>query len=97
MNKILKATYPLVAMLGLTAALLTACTGDSDDAAVGANRQVCFVSATRQFDDGNDTTGIDGVQAVDNSSDVIYNLQGQRVENAVKGIYIINGKKVYVK
>ena len=49
------------------------------------------------FDDGNDTTGIDGVQAVDNSSDVIYNLQGQRVENAVKGIYIINGKKVYVK
>lgn len=56
MNKILKATYPLVAMLGLTAALLTACTGDSDDAAVGANRQVCFVSATRQFDDGNDTT-----------------------------------------
>ncbi len=28
---------------------------------------------------------------------VIYNLNGQRVENAQKGLYIINGKKVVVK
>jgi hypothetical protein len=27
-------------------------------------------------------------------SDVIYDLQGRRVKNAVKGVYIINGKKV---
>ena len=24
----------------------------------------------------------------------VYNLQGQRVEKAVKGLYIVNGKKV---
>ena len=29
-----------------------------------------------------------------NTSDVVYNLAGQRVTNPTKGIYIINGKKV---
>lgn len=28
---------------------------------------------------------------------VIYDLSGRRVQKAVKGLYIINGKKVYVK
>jgi hypothetical protein len=27
----------------------------------------------------------------------IYNLQGQKVENPTRGIYIINGKKVVIK
>jgi hypothetical protein len=27
----------------------------------------------------------------------IYNLQGQHVKNAGKGIYVVNGKKVIVK
>ena len=43
--------------------------------------------------DGTATTGINTVKATE-GKDVIYNLQGVRVNNAGKGIYIINGKKV---
>ena len=43
-----------------------------------------------------DLAGIEGL-AADQTSKVVYNLQGQRVEKVVKGIYIINGKKVLVK
>ena len=39
------------------------------------------------------TVGIQSVKATD-GQDVIYNLQGIRVNNTGKGIYIINGKKV---
>ena len=41
--------------------------------------------------------GGDAIQVVktDNrQSDVIYDLSGRRVEKMVKGIYIVNGKKV---
>ena len=53
-------------------------------------------SAPRMFIDGHETTGIDLVEVV-KTNDVIYNLNGQRVENAQKGIYIVNGKKVVIK
>ena len=45
------------------------------------------------------TTGIDAVQgARQNAQDMeIYNLNGQRVMNARKGIYIVNGRKVVVR
>ena len=40
----------------------------------------------------------DGINAVDNGQfavgNVVYDLSGRRVEKAVKGIYIVNGKKV---
>ena len=42
---------------------------------------------------GNQTVGIRGIEAGKNSQS-IYNLAGQRVGKAVKGIYVINGKKV---
>ena len=42
---------------------------------------------------GNQTVGIRGTEAGKNSQS-IYNLAGQRVGKAVKGIYVINGKKV---
>lgn len=38
-------------------------------------------------------TGINAVEA-GKTNGVVYNLQGQRVENAQKGIFIMNGKKV---
>jgi hypothetical protein len=41
-------------------------------------------------------TSINTVKA-ENGNDVIYNLQGVRVEKAQKGLYIVNGKKVVVK
>ena len=45
------------------------------------------------------STGIDGVNAEDDSSAdaPVYNLNGQRVNNVSKGIYIKNGRKVLVK
>lgn len=42
-------------------------------------------------------TGISGFTAEKQNSATIYNLNGQRVEKAQKGLYIINGKKVMVK
>ncbi len=45
------------------------------------------------------TTGIEKVtnSQMQNGELVIYNLSGQRVSKATKGLYIINGKKVLVK
>jgi len=44
-----------------------------------------------------EATGIEGVAAEKADNCEIYNLQGQRVMKAQKGLYIINGKKVLVK
>ena len=45
------------------------------------------------------TTGIDAVQGARLNAQgmEIYNLNGQRVMNARKGIYIVNGRKVVVR
>lgn len=48
------------------------------------------------FSDGN-TTAINGLKNADVENAVIYNMQGQRVNAAQKGVYIVNGKKVIVK
>ena len=39
-----------------------------------------------------DTTGLDRLSIDSNA--VIYDLSGRRVQNAEKGIYIVNGKRV---
>ena len=44
--------------------------------------------------DGDDATGISGVDATLNANDAIYNIAGQRIQKMQKGINIINGKKV---
>lgn len=45
-----------------------------------------------------ESTGITTIIAArDLNNDKVYNLNGQRVENAKKGLYIVNGKKVVVK
>ena len=48
---------------------------------------------------GGETTGISDASRLNNKDVVknIYNLNGQRVEKAVKGLYISNGKKVIIK
>lgn len=48
------------------------------------------------FIDGDETTGIEGI-SVENENGTIYNLNGQRVDKAQRGLYIKNGKKVIVK
>ena len=42
-------------------------------------------------------TGINGAEAEAGSNAAIYNLQGQRVQKAQHGLYIMNGKKYMVK
>ena len=43
---------------------------------------------------GDETTAIDNAQLTIDNSQLIYDLQGRRVESMTKGIYIVNGKKV---
>jgi hypothetical protein len=45
-------------------------------------------------DEEGDATAIQTIEKAEESNDAIYNLQGVRVKNAQKGLYIINGKKV---
>lgn len=47
--------------------------------------------------DDNDPTGISNVNVETQKDNVIYDLQGRRVNNPTKGLYIVNGKKVLVK
>lgn len=46
---------------------------------------------------GGQTTDIKTVELNKNLDDTIYNLQGQKVVNPERGIYIIKGKKTYIK
>ena len=51
------------------------------------------------FDD-DETTGITTVEKTDNTDNAaqkVYNLNGQRIMNPTKGLYIVNGKKVIIK
>ena len=41
------------------------------------------------------TTGIEEI--INQKSEIIYDLQGRRVENPTKGMYIVNGKKTLIK
>ena len=52
-------------------------------------------SLTVAFDD--ETTGINSVNGEGIKANGFYNLNGQRVENPTKGLYIMNGKKVILK
>ena len=51
-----------------------------------------------KFDFTGETTGVEGVEVENESAKAVYyDLSGRRVENPAKGVYIKNGKKVYVK
>ena len=66
---------------------------------VGANTAyIDAISGARSFIalDG-EATAIEGIAAENVQNGEVYNLQGQRVMKAQKGLYIINGKKVVVK
>ena len=63
-----------------------------DKSALGAGVH----ALTFEFDDATGIEAIDNGQlTMDNAA--IYNLAGQRVQKATKGLYIVNGKKVVLK
>ena len=48
--------------------------------------------------DANDITGVEAIENGETTDDgAVYNLQGQRVTKATKGVFIQNGRKVIVK
>lgn len=49
------------------------------------------------FDEDGETTGISTIQNAKQGTKEIYNLNGQRVNQPAKGLYIVNGKKVFIK
>ena len=49
------------------------------------------------FEDGEGTTGINDVKSGEVKSEEWFTLQGQRVVNPGKGLYIKNGKKIMIK
>ena len=51
---------------------------------------------TFNFDDET-TTGVSNLNVNDNLNNEVYDLQGRRVVQPAKGLYIMNGKKVFVK
>ena len=44
-----------------------------------------------------DETAVKAIEAAMNPNKVVYDLNGRRVENPAKGLYIVNGKKVIIK
>ena len=46
---------------------------------------------------GNGTDAIEGIENVTLEKVAVYNMQGQRVNAAQKGVYIVNGRKVVIK
>lgn len=51
----------------------------------------------RMIIDGEDVTAISSIITDAENGNAIYNLNGQRVNAATKGVYIINGKKMIIK
>ena len=54
--------------------------------------QLCYVLVIDLRDDV--YVGINNVQAIELGNDAIYNLAGQKVSAAYKGVVVKNGKKV---
>lgn len=77
-----------------------------DNSSLSANRAylqipLSWVSSASKsiavrFDDG-ETTDIDEIQGETGEESLIYDMQGRVVENPAKGIYIMDGKKVFIR
>lgn len=48
-------------------------------------------------EDENGTTAIQDIESTESITGPFYDLQGRRVDNPTKGIYIVNGKKIVIK
>ncbi len=53
--------------------------------------------SVRMWFEDEEATGIDEINTNRPDSDTIYDMQGRRVKNPSKGMYIVNGKKMIIK
>ena len=72
-----------------------------DGGTIGANKAYLTYSGgagAREFFLFDEATGIEMPTVEDNADAdaVVYDLQGRRVVNPTKGLYIVNGKKVFI-
>ena len=94
--------YVLGMIEGVGVGLYTATMNANEGAAFLNNAFKAYLPKTNnaaqtlRFNFG-ETTGIEGVIEGTNANAVIFDLSGRRVAKMQKGIYIVNGKKVYVK
>lgn len=70
-------------------------TGKANSVTFGSEANHIKMSAVKVTLAENEATGIKDVATT--TSKQIYDLQGRRVENPVKGLYIINGRKVIIR
>ena len=72
----------------------------SDTGTIGANKAYLLYSAGAReffgFNDNNETTSIESVSVSEGLNGEVYDLQGRRVSQPTKGLYIVNGKKVFI-
>jgi uncharacterized GH25 family protein len=64
----------------------------------GENSKALKEQYEKEYEEAAVPTGISQLTVANqNAQEEIYDLQGRRVQNATKGLYIRNGKKVVVK
>ena len=71
----------------------------SSGGTIGANKAYLTYAGAlaREFFLFDEATGIEMPTVEDVNADaVVYDLQGRRVQNPTKGLYIVNGKKVFI-
>jgi hypothetical protein len=98
-------TYAPIAAGGLTGKYGVTSAGEIRKAGAGASIKGFRAyfelpegsSARLMFNNGDGTTTSISAVELDQNNESIYNLQGQKVLNTGKGLYIINGKKVVRK
>jgi len=74
-----------------------------DSSIVGVNKTEIYIfENNKEYNynkdyNNNNLLAISNIQQREQKESIIYNLNGQRVRNAVKGLYILNGKVVLMK
>lgn len=72
---------------------------DSESTDESAAKSYCFVMTFADIDDTEQSSVVTAVESVRSVSDTdtYYNIQGMKVDKPTHGLYIKNGKKIYIK
>lgn len=101
-NGIVTALAPGTAIItatasGKTAVCVVTVTKKVEDENTDEDEKVEDDENKEEDKDENEEAGVEKSEIRNQKSGIIYDLQGRRVENPTKGIYIVGGKKVVIK